>query len=43
VRGGFSLQGSVSEHRAQGTINGGGEALRARTRDGSVRLLIRDR
>lgn len=43
VRGGFSLQGSVSEHRAQGTINGGGEIVRARTRDGSVRLLIRER
>jgi hypothetical protein len=40
VRGDFSLQGSVSERRARGTINGGGERIRARTHDGSVRLLF---
>jgi hypothetical protein len=40
VRGDFSLQGNVSEGRARGTINGGGERIRARTHDGAVRLLV---
>jgi len=40
VRGDFSLQGNVSQGRARGTINGGGERIRARTNDGSVRLLF---
>jgi hypothetical protein len=42
IRGGFDLQGSVSEHHARGSINGGGERIRARAGDGSVRLLFRE-
>jgi len=41
VRGDFSLRGNVSEGRAEGTINGGGERIRARTGDGEVRLIFR--
>lgn len=41
VRGASNLQGGVSDHRARGALNGGGERIRARTGDGAVRLILR--
>jgi DUF4097 and DUF4098 domain-containing protein YvlB len=38
VARGFALQGSVSENRVVGTLNGGGPLIQVRTNDGSVRL-----
>jgi len=37
----FTVAGRVSDGRLQGTLNGGGPALRIRTGDGSVELLAR--
>lgn len=41
LRGIGSLNGEVSRGRARGTINGGGEAITARSGDGNVRLIGR--
>ena len=39
IRGSFRINGRVSRGRAKGNINGGGLEIRARTNDGTVRLI----
>ena len=42
IRGSFRINGRVSRGRAEGSINGGGREIRARTEDGTVRLIERN-
>jgi len=39
IQGGSRIDGDVRDGRAQGDLNGGGERIRARTGDGTVRLV----
>ncbi len=39
IHGNFRVSGRIHDGRAEGDLNGGGERIRARTHDGSIRLV----
>ena len=42
IHDGFTIDGRVGNNRTEGRINGGGDVIRARAGDGTIRLVVRN-